>query len=258
MSRRLDLAKLYDRRRPLGAIARRLHPYLRVLLRDFAPQQVIVFGSYAYGVPHEGSDVDLLIITPIQKDVLADALAIRKAFRPLAPVGRAMAFDLLLESPQRHGERIANGGAFYAEINDKGVSLITENDMHTDETNPSDWYLLGSDKLRAADAVYEALGPSLSCVELLHEAVERYLKGWLVGRGWKLVRTHDLQQLVDAAGAIEPKYLSYSDFAADLTQQFFLQHYPGGDLGPVGQNYDELRATAGRIIDELCPPDGAA
>jgi uncharacterized protein len=35
------------------------------------PQRVILFGSYAYGVPHELSDIDLLIVThkiPQRKD----------------------------------------------------------------------------------------------------------------------------------------------------------------------------------------------
>jgi len=30
----------------------------------FSPQKVILFGSYAYGKPHEGSDIDLLVVMP--------------------------------------------------------------------------------------------------------------------------------------------------------------------------------------------------
>ena len=29
---------------------------------DYAPQQIILFGSYAYGTPHDDSDIDLMII----------------------------------------------------------------------------------------------------------------------------------------------------------------------------------------------------
>ena len=35
---------------------------LRKLVAEYAPQQVILFGSYAYGNPRSDSDVDLLII----------------------------------------------------------------------------------------------------------------------------------------------------------------------------------------------------
>ena len=32
------------------------------IVARFCPQKVILFGSYAYGQPHEGSDVDLLVV----------------------------------------------------------------------------------------------------------------------------------------------------------------------------------------------------
>ena len=32
------------------------------IVEGYAPDRIILFGSYAYGVPHENSDLDLLII----------------------------------------------------------------------------------------------------------------------------------------------------------------------------------------------------
>ena len=32
------------------------------IVEGYAPDKIILFGSYAYGVPHENSDLDLLII----------------------------------------------------------------------------------------------------------------------------------------------------------------------------------------------------
>lgn len=37
------------------------------IVREFAPLQIILFGSYAYGTPTEHSDVDLLVVMPIPK-----------------------------------------------------------------------------------------------------------------------------------------------------------------------------------------------
>ena len=37
------------------------------IVREFAPLQIILFGSYAYGMPLEYSDVDLLVVMPGSK-----------------------------------------------------------------------------------------------------------------------------------------------------------------------------------------------
>ena len=37
---------------------------LQKIIEKFRPEKVILFGSYAYGEPHEGSDLDLLVVTP--------------------------------------------------------------------------------------------------------------------------------------------------------------------------------------------------
>ena len=34
------------------------------LVQRVHPRKVMLFGSYAYGTPHEGSDVDLLVVMP--------------------------------------------------------------------------------------------------------------------------------------------------------------------------------------------------
>ena len=36
------------------------------IAHQFAPDQIILFGSYAYGTPDEGSDVDLLVVLPFE------------------------------------------------------------------------------------------------------------------------------------------------------------------------------------------------
>lgn len=43
---------------PLAAIRR----FARQIAERFQPDKIILFGSYAYGTPHEESDVDLLVI----------------------------------------------------------------------------------------------------------------------------------------------------------------------------------------------------
>ncbi len=40
---------------------------VRKLVAEYAPQKVILFGSYAYGEPLETSDIDLLIVKETDK-----------------------------------------------------------------------------------------------------------------------------------------------------------------------------------------------
>lgn len=120
--------------------------------------------------------------------------------------------------------------------------------MRTDETNPSDWFLLGRERLEAADAVRSARGVCNSAVELLQESVERYLKGYLVSTGWPLQRIHNLSTLLDAAVQRDARFKAFADLCEGLTAQFWEQHYPGGDLEDVGVDYDLLRTEAAKMI----------
>ena len=45
---------------PMAAIRR----FARQIAEKFDPEKIILFGSYAYGQPHEWSDVDILVVMP--------------------------------------------------------------------------------------------------------------------------------------------------------------------------------------------------
>ncbi len=99
--------------------------------------------------------------------------------------------------------------------------------MKTDEANPSDWLVAGQMRLRACDLLHKAEGVSPVVIELLHEAMERYLKAYLISNHWALVRTHDLNRLMAEAAALDQRFLGFADLARSLTEQFWEQHYPG-------------------------------
>ena len=55
-----------------------LEEIVRRLVAEFQPEQIVLFGSHAWGTPDEDSDVDLLVIVsesdlrPIQRDTQAE------------------------------------------------------------------------------------------------------------------------------------------------------------------------------------------
>jgi uncharacterized protein len=45
-----------------------VHRTLQRLIRAFAPERIVLFGSYAKGTSHDDSDVDLLVVADLDGD----------------------------------------------------------------------------------------------------------------------------------------------------------------------------------------------
>jgi uncharacterized protein len=114
---------LRDPRYPVHKIADRLLPYLRVLVEQFHPRQVILFGSYACGQPDAHSDVDLIIVKDLKQSAVRELAAILKAWRPIRWQGNSLPFELLVETPAGHEQRAGKSGSFYAEAVRTGLRL---------------------------------------------------------------------------------------------------------------------------------------
>jgi uncharacterized protein len=87
------------------------------IVREFHPERIILFGSYAYGSPANDSDVDILVILPFDGKPIHKALEIIKKIKPNIPL------DLLARTPEDIKERIANNDVFVSEIVTKGKRL---------------------------------------------------------------------------------------------------------------------------------------
>ena len=121
--------------------------------------------------------------------------------------------------------------------------------MSTDENNPRDWLSASRKRLRAADVLHASEGVTEAGIELLQEAAERALKAFLIANGWELRRIHDLGALVVDAGMFDERFRAFEDAADSLTDQFWAQHYPGGDLEGLGHDYPDLREAVGRMFE---------
>ena len=51
------------------------------IIKDYSPQKIILFGSYAYGEPAEDSDIDLLIIKNSDKRPVERWVEVKKILR---------------------------------------------------------------------------------------------------------------------------------------------------------------------------------
>lgn len=87
---------------------------------EYSAQEVILFGSYAYGEPHPESDIDLLIIKQTNERFIDRWSAVR---RILSDPNRTVPLETLVLTPDEVSERLAMGDQFLAEILEKGEIL---------------------------------------------------------------------------------------------------------------------------------------
>ena len=90
------------------------------LIAEYVPQQVILFGSYAYGNPRPDSDIDLLIIKDTPERFIDRWVTVR---RILSDAKRSLPLDTLVLTPQEVAHRLAVGDQFVAEILERGEVL---------------------------------------------------------------------------------------------------------------------------------------
>jgi hypothetical protein len=86
----------------------------------------------------------------------------------------------------------------------------------------------------------------------------RTSEGYLLANGWTLRKVHDLTFLNDEAKKFDARFNGFDDLCENLTEQFWAQHYPCGDLTEVGSDYEMLRQQAGEMIALILasvPPD---
>ena len=91
------------------------------IAREFQPEKVILFGSYAKGAPTADSDVDLLVILSFQGKSLQKSLEILNKTNPTFPV------DLLARTPDDTARRYAEGDPLIREAMDHGKVLYERN-----------------------------------------------------------------------------------------------------------------------------------
>lgn len=96
------------------------------IVAQFHPQQVILFGSHAYGVPTKDSDVDFLVIMNTGERNLSQALKISRAISHPFPM------DLLVLKPQEVRTRLEGGDLILREILTKGEVLFEASNAGVD------------------------------------------------------------------------------------------------------------------------------
>jgi predicted nucleotidyltransferase len=102
---------------PMAAIRRFAHQ----IAEKFDPARIILFGSYAYGQPHEWSDVDILVVMPARNQI-------DQALRIVLAVEAPFSLDLIVRTPRRLQRDWEDGDWFLREVLAKGKVLYEKTD----------------------------------------------------------------------------------------------------------------------------------
>lgn len=88
------------------------------IVREYQPEKIILFGSYAWGTPHENSDFDLFIVKDTNTPSLKRIEALDRLFSR-----RDVPLDFLVYTPEQVKKRIAIGDLFVKDILTNGKIL---------------------------------------------------------------------------------------------------------------------------------------
>ncbi len=124
--------------------------------------------------------------------------------------------------------------------------------MHGDPADPQNWFTVAKRDLAKAEKDLTGGDPGYALINL-EQAAEKACKGWLIGKGWKLVKTHDLVFLLEE---IEGHGIDLDWFAASaalLADQYFEERYVSWTVSPTPGEAElqSLVAEARRLFAEL-------
>ena len=127
--------------------------------------------------------------------------------------------------------------------------------MKGDPGNPSDWHKIAlADLARARRTTADGDLPAATL--WLEQSAEKVAKGWLIGQGWVLVKTHDLERLSNEVGQRGIDVSWFLPSSIRLRQLYFSDRYvdDSPDPDPDMAECLQLLADVERLVSTLFPP----
>lgn len=90
----------------------------------------------------------------------------------------------------------------------------------------------------------------------LQQSLEKYLKAYLISRGWGLRKTHELDRLLDASIEYAPELAKFRPLCERVSTYYVVERYPGVVGG--GPDADQLQhdlQEAGALVGALFPDE---
>ena len=102
-----------------------------------------------------------------------------------------------------------------------------------DSIIPAEWFAQGDLDVQAAEILLAQNGPLAVVAFHLQQAIEKYLKGFLLSTGWSLRRIHDLELLLQQAIAQDADFAPFLAACQRITEYYIEARYPIGVTTPL-------------------------
>ncbi len=115
-----------------------------------------------------------------------------------------------------------------------------------------EWFERAKHDIEGARLLFKEGHFTDTIAHLIQQAVEKYLKGFLIFYGWKLEKIHDIEKLITEAAKYRPVFRKYLDFARRVTAYYIEDRYPPGP--PIEYSKKEIKQslqTTKEIIEEI-------
>jgi HEPN domain-containing protein len=90
---------------------------------------------------------------------------------------------------------------------------------------PADWLRIAERDLARVDHLLDVQDPEAAGF-FLQQAVEKFLKAFLLSKGWELQRIHDLETLLNAALTHDPSLEPFRSACQKITGFYLVERYP--------------------------------
>lgn len=117
---------------------------------------------------------------------------------------------------------------------------------HEESLYPADWVRIAEKDLRRVDRLLDKHDPELAGF-CLQQAVEKFLKAFLLSKGWRLRRIHNLDALLDDAITYDTSLEEFRNVCQKISVFYFVERYPF--LVETGITEQDVRASLDEVTD---------
>lgn len=124
--------------------------------------------------------------------------------------------------------------------------------MPPDPRYVDEWFRHAERDLAAARVLADSHADPVVAVLQLQQAIEKALKGYILSRGGRLDRTHDLRYLLGLAADHSGDLEEWHDVCALATSVYFGERYPGSAGSKLTREQAKAAISRGaQLIDAL-------